>query len=178
MRQGIWGLSLAAAVLILASTVFGTDRLVPSEYATIKAAINACNNWDTVIVADDTYTGADNKNLDFGGKAITVRSENGAASCIIDCENSGRGFIFQNGEDANSVVDGFTITQGKVTGNPAKGGGIYCDGASPTIQDCIITNNKANGLMVLKKLIPMAKTLMAVEYIAHRAAIRQLPTVL
>ena len=94
-------MSLAAVFLILTSTVSGTDRHVPSEYSTIQAAINACNNEDAVIVADGNYTGADNKNIDFGGLAITLRSENGPDRCIIDCENSGRGFYFHSGEDAN-----------------------------------------------------------------------------
>lgn len=40
-----------------------------------------------------TYTGTGNKNLTWSSpKHITVRSENGANNCIIDCENSGRGF--------------------------------------------------------------------------------------
>ncbi len=33
---------------------------------------------DDVLVKDGTYTGAGNKNINFGGKAITVQSENGA----------------------------------------------------------------------------------------------------
>src|SRR5689334_19264351 len=49
-----------------------TVRHVPAEYSTIQAAVNACQNGDTVLVANGTYTGAD-----LMGKAITVRSENG-----------------------------------------------------------------------------------------------------
>ncbi|MCK5640696.1 MAG: right-handed parallel beta-helix repeat-containing protein, partial [Gammaproteobacteria bacterium] len=94
---------------------------------------------------DGTYTGLDNKNLDFGGLAITLKSENGPNTCIIDCENSGRGFYFHSGEDANSVLSGFTITRGKATGNPSMGGGIYCSGSSPTIENCIISDNSALG---------------------------------
>ena len=62
---------------------------------TIQAGIDASVNGDAVIVADGTYMGVGNKNLDYGGRLITLQSENGAATCIIDCEAEGRGFHFR-----------------------------------------------------------------------------------
>jgi len=113
-----------ALTLILCSTVALGDTIhVPADQPTIQDGIDAASNGDTVLVAADTYTGDGNKNLDFGGKAITVRSENGPETCIIDCEGSGRGFHFHSGENPNSVVDGFKI----INGNPGylgSGGGI------------------------------------------------------
>ena len=130
----------AVIVFVIPGSLVATTRNVPSgPYPTIQSAIDACVDGDTVLVADGTYTGADNKNLDFGGKAITVRSQNGPAVTIIDCEDSGRGFYFHTGETTTSVVDGFTITNGSAD----KGGGIYCVGSSPTIADCTVTRNTA-----------------------------------
>lgn len=114
-------------------------RRVPSQYANIQAAITAAVNGDTVLVAPGTYTGTGNKNLNFAGKAIAVRSEAGPANTIIDSQNSGRAFVFQTNEGPNSIVDGFTLRGGNMT----IGGGIYCITASPTIQNCIITANVA-----------------------------------
>ena len=121
------------------------------DYTTIQAGINAAVNGDTVIIADGTYTGDGNRDIDFGNglaegqtRAITVRSESGPETCIIDCQGSysdlHRGFYFHNGADANSVIDGFTITNGYDYG----GGGISCHLADPTITNCIITDNYAN----------------------------------
>ena len=116
------------------------------SFQTIQRGIDEASRGDTVLVADGTYAGAGNKNLDYYGKAITVKSENGPDNCIIDCENSGRGFYFHSGEGADSVVSGFTI----INGNKANdyGGAIYCYGRStpttPTIDNCVIKNNIGN----------------------------------
>jgi hypothetical protein len=86
-----------------------------ADYTAIHAGIDAASNGDTVLVADGTYTGAGNRDIDFLGKAITVKSAGGPENCIIDCEGSPsdqhRGFYFHNGEGPDSVLDGFTITK-------------------------------------------------------------------
>jgi hypothetical protein len=57
---------------------------VPGDYPTIQEAINAARDGDTVQIADGIYTGELNKNLEFFGKAITVRSASGdPTKCIL-----------------------------------------------------------------------------------------------
>jgi hypothetical protein len=117
------------------------------DYLTIQAAINETNDGDTIIVSDGTYTGQGNRDIDFFGKAITLRSANGPLSCIIDCEgtylDNHRGFYFRSGEDANSILDGFTITNGYIVTMCWGGAGIHIDNSSSTIRNCIITDNMA-----------------------------------
>jgi hypothetical protein len=122
--------------------VLGAEAFVPSQFQTIQDAIDHIYSGGIVTVSDGIYTGQGNRNINFRGKAITVQSENGPQNCIIDCEQAynQRGFIFNHGEDANSVISGFTITKGRAF---PKGGGIYCNTSSPTIEDCIIINNLA-----------------------------------
>jgi len=123
---------------------------VPAQCPTIQAGID--NSWDGSIVwvADGVYTGAGNRDIDFKGMSITVRSENGPENCIVDCNDTEtdfrRGFYFHSGEDNNSVLAGFTITNGYIPGrwNAGIGGGILCtNNSSPTITNCIITENSA-----------------------------------
>jgi hypothetical protein len=130
-------------VLVLAFTCLGYAATihVPGDQPTIQAGIDAASAGDTVLVADGTYTGIGNKNLDFNGKAITVTSEKGAESTIIDCEGDGRGVYFHSGETETSVVSGFTITNGFTE----HGGGIRCENSSsPTIERNIIVGNSAS----------------------------------
>ena len=109
---------------------------------TIQAGIDVAVDGQVVVVRNGIYATTGNKNLNFSGKAIAVRSQNGAENAIIDCENNGRGFYFYGSETSSSVVDGFTI----INGNTDRGGGIYCNSSSPTIVNCTITDNTASSL--------------------------------
>jgi len=113
---------------------------VPSDYDTIQAALDAARNHDTVIVTDATYSGEGNYNLDFKGKNLVLRSENGPNDCIIDCRQKGRGFYFHRAENSSSIVSGFTIKNGYTT----RGGSIYSHSCSPQIIGCNIVNNSAD----------------------------------
>jgi hypothetical protein len=127
---------------------------VPGQMATIKSGISAANNGDTVMVSVGTYFGPGNRDLDFGGKAITVMSMKGPTLTIINCEGSWldfhRGFYAHQGEDSTTVIEGFTIINGyapfNAPGGKSAGGGILCiNGSSPTIRDCVLYDNYAAG---------------------------------
>jgi len=124
---------------------------VPDVYPTIKAAFAAADNNDIIRLSPGTYTGNDNTNIDFGGKGVTLRSTNPldpntVAATILDCQGTDavprRAFIFDKGENANSVISGLTIRNGYVRDN---GGAVYCYYSSPTIKNCVFENNKATG---------------------------------
>jgi len=143
LRIKIFILFFALTSFLAFTTAFAATIRVPNEQPTIQAGIDAAVDGDTVLVADGTYTGVGNKNIDFKGKAITVESENGAENCIIDCEGDGRGFYFHQSEGYTSVLSALSITNGHVFGSD-DGGGIYCYRSSPTIKDCIISSNNSD----------------------------------
>ena len=152
INPGILLITLAFLLAIGFSTTataktISVDDNGPADFDNIQAAIDEAANGDVIVVKRGRYTGKGNRDIDFSGKAVTVRSTNPndpniVASTIIDCNGSEysehRGFHFHTGEDPNAVVAGFTITRG-VTGS---GGGILCtNGSSPTIKNNIIKGN-------------------------------------
>jgi len=124
---------------------FEEDGSMVHPFDAIQQGIDAAHDGDKVRVLDGTYTGNGNRDLDFYGKAITVGSESGPGQCIIDCEGNEtdphRGFNFHSGEEEDSIVQGFTIQNGFISADRARGGGINCELSSPTINNNIITGN-------------------------------------
>ncbi len=129
---------------------------VPEEYATIQAAIDAAFDGDIVLVDEGTYY----ENIDFLGKEITVASYflldeeeshientiiNGSQPLDPDFSSCVR---FMNEETSNSVLTGFTLTEGSGTffadWNATCGGGICVDNSSPTIKNNIVIENSAD----------------------------------
>jgi subtilisin family serine protease len=107
-------------------------------FDSIQEAIDFALYAENIIVSDGIYTGQGNHDIDFSGKALKIHSENGAENCIINCENSGRGFYFHNSEAEDSILDGFTIKNGKAY----EGAGIKCSGdSSPTLTNLVFIDN-------------------------------------
>ena len=121
---------------------------VPGNYATIQAAVNAANAVDTVYLADGTYQGDGNRDVDFLGKSITILGNSlDPAQVIIDCEGTfadpHRAFFLGNSEK-DCVVDGVTITKGQASkiSSHHRGGAIYCgSNTSMTIQNSVFKEN-------------------------------------
>ena len=121
----------------------GQFRIVPNDYPTIQEGINAALFGDTVLVDIGTYI----ENINFNGKNIAVVSLyhyiqdiSYISQTVIDGNNNGTVVTFENKEESSAFLCGFTITNGS---SDADGGGIYCEGSSPTIKDCYITWNSA-----------------------------------
>lgn len=124
-------LLLSLSVIVPAATIH-----VPADQPTIQAAINAASNGDIVLVAPGTYF----ENINFSGKAITVRSSGGANVTTIDGGNAGSVVTIDSGEALTTVLHGFTIQHGNASFD---GGGVYISSASPTITGSLITGNVA-----------------------------------
>jgi hypothetical protein len=116
---------------------------IQHPFDSIQEAIDAGAVTETIItVLDGTYTGTGNHDIDLGGKVINLCSLNGPSNCIIDCDGLGRGFDFHSGETQQTIVVGFTITRGQAD----YGGAIRCMNSSPQLRNCVIRDNKPDGI--------------------------------
>lgn len=134
------------------------------DLPTIQAAIDSASTGDVIVLADGTYDGAGNCNIDFLGKAITVCSESGdPETCVIDCFGfvppeyceDYHGFLFRSGEGLSSVLEGVQVRNGNGWPSVCVGpciegaGGIVIDGASPALRNLIVTQNGGGGISLV-----------------------------
>jgi parallel beta-helix repeat protein len=113
------------ALIVVPSSLASTIN-VPQDQPTIQAGINVANTGDTVLVAPGKYF----ENINFMGKAITVKSSGGAAVTTIDGNQQDNVATFDSGEELNSILSGFTLQNGL--------GGVYIANSSPTVRQNII----------------------------------------
>jgi len=145
MLKRMLSLSLVIGALgALGAPSFSDTLLVPAEFATIQAAIDASLDGDVVLVSPGVYV----ETIEFLGRAIHVTSVEGPASTILEADPDDSVVVFSQGEGRDSVLEGFTVRGGHgrcVTGpeNPGVfGGGILIVGSSPTITGNRITGNR------------------------------------
>jgi hypothetical protein len=116
-----------------------------ADFSTIQECINASASRDTCVVQAGTYR----ERIRFRGRAITVRSSQGAERTIIDGRGGGPVVTFSSDERRDTLLKGFTITNGYASlgGDDTieHGGGIQMISAGPTIEDCILLDNHADG---------------------------------
>jgi len=159
---------ISSLVLLVQNFAMGVPRTlnVPSPwYPTIGSAISSAANYDTIQIAPGTYRTACGFVIE---KAITIKGinpddPNVVAATIITQEvgpegSGGVAFLISNsGAKLEGItikgfglrgLDGKPVTgfgkHGKPGGN-VPGVGILCNGASPTIKNCVISDCVATG---------------------------------
>lgn len=153
------GLAVVVAAWILLDdlAVAATWVVLPDgtgDAPTIQAAVDSAAAGDEVVLANGTFGGEGNVDIDYRGKAVTVRSLSGDPSlCIIDCTPWGEcwgdtGFLFRTGEGASSLLEGVEIRYawgGIYYGSNCAGafGAIVCEGTSPTIRNVVVTQSQS-----------------------------------
>ena len=106
----------------------GDGTTLVAAKKTIQEGIDAASAGDTVQVADGTYTILGGLLVD---KAVTMVSENGPESAIIDGRYEGTPYLCMNISSEGATVSGFTFTHGD--------GGVQMTAADVTLANCIIT---------------------------------------
>lgn len=132
--------SIVLFCMMLAPSSWASTLRVPSQWPTIQGAMVASQNGDTVLVAAGSHAGP----VDFLGKAVVLRSQDGASQCSIVTSQPGASVRFGGGEGPDSILEGFTLTGGvgSLESGPC-GGAILVDAASPLIRHCHLLDNQA-----------------------------------
>ena len=139
-RNAVRNLVLCSVLLAWAGPAMDARLHVPSKkYPTIQTAIDMAQPNDEIAVAPGTY----NEMIDFHGKAVRLYGRKGAAATTINGGGNGSVVTCANGETSGTILEGFTITGGYV---PIQygGGGMHNSYSSPTVANCIFTNNSAD----------------------------------
>ena len=122
-------------------------RLVPEQYPTIQAAIDAAQTGDVIQVAPGTYQ----ENITIAGKDLVLRSRdandpNVTAETILEGNGTDPVAKLQNCTE-QCVMAGLTIRSG--------GTGIWCSGGQPAIQGCQIIESTGPGIELLSNAKPL-----------------------
>ena len=158
-RKQLFKITAVACLIagLLAPAPNATIINVPAGQPTIQGGINAAQHGDTVLVAPGLYT----ESIRFHGKRIVLTSQYPFSGDPFDIQftsispspsshpDTGTVVLFIDGEDARSVIQGFTIQGGTGTvwedehgaGDYREGGGILCAFTGPTIRYNYITDN-------------------------------------
>ena len=124
-----------------------------ADFDNIQAAVDAASDGDEIIVMPGTYTyssgcsdpgpgepgDTDCTVVNLLGKEIWLHSSDGQVVTIINGEDLHRGILCCSGETSNTIIEGFTITNGF----SENGGGMLNSNSSPTLTNCIFENNWA-----------------------------------
>ncbi|MGD0922710.1 MAG: choice-of-anchor D domain-containing protein [Terriglobia bacterium] len=110
LRVPVCGIVLATVLVTWTSLAWGQTVIhVPADQPTIQEGINAASDGDTVLVAPGTYR----ETIDFGGKAITVQSEQGPTVTVIDgTQTDSYSVVGGFSQTGTPVLSGFTILHG------------------------------------------------------------------
>jgi hypothetical protein len=134
--RGLGVIALAWINMAMGANLWLVDEQGCGGYTTIQAAIETAEAGDEIAVAPGTYCEA----IDFLGKAVRLYSLAGAESTIIDGTRREHVVQCMNGEEPDTILEGFTITGGNAS--DSSGGGLLTDGR-PTVIRCTFDRNSA-----------------------------------
>ncbi|HKQ58760.1 MAG TPA: right-handed parallel beta-helix repeat-containing protein [Candidatus Eisenbacteria bacterium] len=169
--RGVLLLLAAVAGILPAWPAHAARHNVPAQYSTVKAAVAAAANHDTILVAPGTHIGG----VFVTGKAVTIASwyattgdTNYIAQTVIDTVGAGPcnpgdcagNAVIEFGSTAGgSAVIGLTIRRGEdgirahapldvawCRVSSTADGLDYQSGAGGTIRNCVISNNRDDGI--------------------------------
>ena len=144
LRWNIHALLMCVTSLIV-SVGTGADIRVPEDAPTIKAALEQAVDGDRIDIAGGSWVGG----IDLAGKSVLLKGRSPGRTLLVGPIDGGPVIMCTNGEGAGTVFEDLIIREGSgypVTGfkQLTVGGGLMCDGASPTVRRCVFERNTAS----------------------------------
>ena len=128
-----------------------------ADFDNIQAAVNAASDGDEILVMPGTYTSTQGHVINSLGKSIWLHSLLGSQVTIIDGEFSRRGIGCFNGENSNTIIEGFTIRDcvnipfdydgdgdADEYWDSQLGGGLIVRYSNPTLKACVFDSNESS----------------------------------
>ena len=112
------------------------------HYDYIQHAIDSAEAGDVITVQPGVYE----EKIRLKGRSLTLTSldpKDPAIRAATVIAGPGRRVTFADDEPADCVFAGFTVAGGSY--------GVYCGGSTPTIEDCVMTDNGCAGVKVWNK---------------------------
>lgn len=152
-----------AELRLVREGVLSAPLRVPTDHATIQAAVDASADGDTILVAPGIHAGP----VDLGAKRLALVSEHfltgnpqAIAATVIDggggdfvlrigdSERPGggsliQGFTIRNGDDGITATDAFDLVHCRVTETTD---GIDYEGGGGTVRDCRFDHNRDDAI--------------------------------
>ena len=140
-------LTLSALVLLISLSTSNAETwyILPDgtgDAPTIQAGVDSAAVGDTVMLANGTYTGDGNRDVDYSGKGIVIRSQDdNPDSCVIDCQGSEadphRAFNIPPMFPDTAMLQGVTVTNGY----NVEGAAIHVNMAYFAANNCVFRGN-------------------------------------
>ena len=135
----------ALAAAAFASAAFGTDRLVPQQYPTIQAAVDASVNGDTIVVSPGLYR----ESVRPRGKSVIVRGVSAELTDVTIVSGFGvEGPAFFFADETNYVgtvgIKFLTVTNEGIQEGGQNAGALFSylgPSADVLVEDCIFQGN-------------------------------------
>jgi hypothetical protein len=118
----------------IGSSALAVTLMVPGEFASVQAAIDASASGDRIEVAAGLHVG----DIDFRGKGVAVVGE--GPETVLQGTGTSSVVRFATGEGRGSVLDSVLVRGGVAN---VGGGILVSNGASPTIVRSVVIDNRA-----------------------------------
>lgn len=147
---------LLLCLLAAPDNIFAATIHVPADKPTVQSAIDAAVSGDEILIAEGTFSGPGNRDIELGGKRLDIHGL--SRKTIIDCGGSSdehHGAFILRANDTGGYLVSLTITNAyyPVSGNDS--GAITYFGGNYRLMYMNIENNNSHGISVLGPAAPV-----------------------